>query len=144
MMTVEFYDKDFIPDAELKYSVIAGIYEGQWIFVRKKDHDTWEIPGGHIEKDETALDAAYRELQEETGAIGHDLYCVATYSVTKDGNKGYGRLFFAEIKTLGPVTDNSEIVETILLETMPEKLTYPDIQPILFDKVIEFLGEGSI
>jgi len=32
-----------------------------------------------------------------------------------------------------------EIAETILMDTLPENLTYPDIQPHLFKKVIEFL-----
>ena len=30
---------------------------------------TWEFPGGHIEGDESALDAAIREWQEETGCL---------------------------------------------------------------------------
>jgi len=31
--------------------------------------DMWEIPAGTLEKDEDPLDAAYRELREETGYI---------------------------------------------------------------------------
>ncbi len=33
----------------------------------------WSIPGGHVEKDETYLAAAIRELQEETGIAASDL-----------------------------------------------------------------------
>ena len=141
MTAVEFYSKDFTPEKGLQYSVVVARHNSKWIFVRKTDNETWEIPAGHIESGETSLDAAHRELKEETGAMNYDLYCVATYSVTKGGNTGYGRLFFAEIKNLGPIADNSEIAETSLMDYMPDELAYPDIQPLLFDKVIEFLGE---
>ena len=33
------------------------------------EEDSWEIPRGFIEKDETPLDSAVRELQEETGLM---------------------------------------------------------------------------
>ena len=77
---------------------------------------------------------------EETGAIRFNLSCVATYSVEKDGETGYGRLYLAEVFELGPVPDVSEIAETILLDQLPENLTYPDIQPDLFNKVIEYIN----
>ncbi len=51
----------------LTYVVIGTRYLDKWVFVRHKLRRTWEIPGGHIEEDETPLEAAQRELQEETG-----------------------------------------------------------------------------
>jgi 8-oxo-dGTP diphosphatase len=139
MTEVNFYDSIFIPEGKLTYSVIAAIYKGEWLFVRHQNRDTWEIPGGHIEENETAVDAARRELMEETGALKFDLDCVATYSVKKDGKSGYGRLFFAEIEGLGSIPDISEIAEVKAGAYLPEKLTYPEIQPHLF--TIEYLKE---
>jgi 8-oxo-dGTP diphosphatase len=141
MTDVKFYDSDFLPDGKLTYSVIAAICRGEWLFVRHQDRKTWEIPGGHIEEDETSLFAARRELMEETGAIHFDLECVATYSVTKDGKTGYGRLYIASVENLGPVPDISEIAEVKTGKFMPESLTYPDIQPHLFRKAQEYLSE---
>ena len=137
MTEVKFYDPQFEPYAELIYSVISARFENRWIFVRHQNRTTWEIAGGHIEKDETSLEAARRELMEETGAVRFNLGCVATYSVKKEGETGYGRLYLAEVFELGPIPDISEIAEIILLDHLPENLTHPDIQPHLFNRTVE-------
>ena len=139
MIKVEFYDPQFVPDSRLTYSVISARYLGKWIFVRHVMKDTWEIPGGHIEDGESSDEAAGRELIEETGALMFDLQCVATYSVTINGITGWGRLFFAEVEETGPIRDISEIEEIIFRTEIPGKLTYPDIQPYLFRKVLEYV-----
>ena len=141
MTIVKFYDPLYVPDSKLTYSVIAARFKDKWLFVRHKDRTTWEIAGGHIEDNESPFDAASRELTEETGAIDSSIVCVATYSVEKNCSIGFGRLFFAEVSSLAEVTDISEIEEVILKDHLPEDLTYPDIQPHLFRKIIEFLEE---
>ena len=93
---------------------------------------------------ETSYEAACRELKEETGATRFNLACVATYSVNKDELTGYGRLFLAEVLELGEVPDVNEIAEIILLDHIPDNLTYPDIQPSLFSKSIEYLEKGGL
>lgn len=143
MTEVRFYDPSHIPDIKLTYSVIAAKYSDGWLYVRHQKRDTWEIPGGHIEEDESSDEAAERELMEETGAIDFTIGCVATYSVLKDGETGYGRLYLADINTLGPVPDISEIAEVKMLDSLPENLTHPDIQPLLFQRVLQYLKEGS-
>jgi ADP-ribose pyrophosphatase len=43
---------------------------GRWIvMIERRDGGGWALPGGHIEPDETAADAAARELTEETGLV---------------------------------------------------------------------------
>jgi 8-oxo-dGTP diphosphatase len=143
MTEVKIYDPSFEPDSAITYSIISARYKGRWMFVRHQDHSTWEIPGGHIEMGESSDDAARRELMEETGALRFDIDCVATYSVTKNGVTGYGRLYVAEVFEMGPVPDNEEIAEVILLDNLPGILTYPDIQPTLFIKSIEFTGRKT-
>jgi 8-oxo-dGTP diphosphatase len=139
MVEVNFYEPSFEPEIHLTYSVITARYDGKWIYVRHNNRNTWEIPGGHIEEGENSDEAAARELAEETGAIEFVIVCVATYSVTEDTKKGYGRLYLAYVHKLGNVPDVSEIAEIRLQEDMPDNLTYPEIQPFLFEKVIEFL-----
>lgn len=139
MTEVKFYDPLFEPGSALTYSIISARLENNWIFVRHHKRTTFEIAGGHIEKGETSHEAASRELMEETGAVLFNIECIATYSVIKDGEKGWGRLYLAEVSELGPIPDISEIAERILSDHLPENLTHPDIQPHLFKKTLEYI-----
>jgi 8-oxo-dGTP diphosphatase len=143
MTEVKFYNPLFEPDTKLTYSVISARHKDKWIFVRHNKRTTWEIAGGHIEEGETSFEAAGRELMEETGSVKFDLVCITTYSVTKDGETGWGRLYLADVMVLGPIPDISEIAEIILLDKLPDNPTHPDIQPHLFRKTIEFIGFGE-
>lgn len=140
MTEVNFYDPFFIPGSVLTYSVISARFKQHWIFVRHHQRSTLEIPGGHIEPGETSLEAARRELMEETGALNFSIECISTYSVTINGVTGWGRLYLAEVTEMGPIADISEIAEAVLQDFLPENLTHPDIQPHLFSKTLEYLG----
>lgn len=137
MLKVNFHDFNNIENNRLKYAVIAAKYKGKWIFVRHKERTTWEIPGGHREEGENIKDTASRELFEETGAKDFELYPICIYSVDRDGEESFGHLFYAEVNSLGELP-NLEIGEIMLLDKLPEDLTYPLIQPLLFKRTLEF------
>lgn len=124
MPEVMFYTKDEVEDRLLKYAVIAARYQDKWVFCRHKRRDTWEIPGGHREPDETVEETARRELWEETGAVEAEIKPVAAYRYNVD----CGMLFFATISKLEDLSQESEIGEICLMECLPDKLTYPHIQ----------------
>ena len=94
------------------------------------------MPGGHREPGEAILDTARRELQEETGATAFTLSPVCCYSVTgptraqPEGGQSYGLLCLADVTELGKI--NSEIARIHLMDALPERMTYPEIQPALF------------
>ena len=52
-----------------KYADVIAFYEGKWLLSKHKERTSWETQGGHIEQGETPLEAAKRELFEESGAI---------------------------------------------------------------------------
>jgi 8-oxo-dGTP diphosphatase len=120
------------------FVVIASVYEGRWIFVRRFDRDTYEMPGGHIEAGERPMEAARRELYEETGATHQILSFVAGYGVARDTAVSSGMLYMAEVSHLGRLPD-FEIAERILSDTEPDRMTYPDIQPALLAKAKAWL-----
>ncbi|MEP1610611.1 MAG: NUDIX hydrolase [Roseobacter sp.] len=50
--------------------------DDQFLLVKRRnepDAGLWGFPGGHVELGETAMEAAARELREETGVIGSPL-----------------------------------------------------------------------
>ena len=67
MIEVNFHDQ--MADELLKFAVIIAKTEGKWVFCKHKERSTYEVPGGHREAGETILEAAKRELREETGAV---------------------------------------------------------------------------
>jgi len=139
-MKIEFYE-NHKNEEKLIFVVIYSLYRGKGVFVRHKERTTWEIPGGHIEKGENALQAAGRELYEETGALSFDLFPICNYSVQKKSEKTYGKLFLAKIDSLGQLGD-FEIDEIKIQDDLPINLTYKEIQPSLYERVIDFMNEN--
>ncbi len=56
---------------KLKGSIVIASSGRKYIMVKHSERQ-WEFPGGHIEGKETPLEAAKRELKEETGLIGRN------------------------------------------------------------------------
>ena len=136
-IAVQFYNETDIENELFMFAVIAARYGGKWIFCRHKERDTYEIPGGHREAGEKISDTAKRELYEETGALEFDISPLCPYSVTSEGDTTYGFLFLADVKKLGKLPEDMEIGEIIFSDNLPQKLTYPAIQPYLFERANE-------
>ena len=137
MLNVKFFDN--ADDSLLKFAVIMARYGDGWLFCRHKLRSTWEIPGGHREPGEAIDDTARRELFEETGAVRFELRRIGAYGVCSGDEITYGMLYFADVQTLGELPPEMEIGEVTVSYRLPENLTYPLIQPALYEKTQEFL-----
>lgn len=135
-MQVKFYEK--VDDEKLSFAVIVARHKGNYVFCKHKERETLELPGGRREQGEDLLETARRELREETGALDFTITPACVYSVTgancvnESGEECFGALFCAEITRFGEI--DSEIERIELCSVLPERLTYPEIQPILFDE----------
>lgn len=146
-MEVRFYEQ--APDSCLKFAVIIARSNGKWVFCKHRERDTYELPGGHREEKEAILDTAKRELWEETGAVKFSLYPVCVYSVTgknrvnDTGEETFGMLYYAEIEEWEAEL-HSEMEKIILSSSLPERWTYPLIQPKLIREARRrhFIGDG--
>jgi len=134
------------PLGELKlyrFTVIFAQYGkvgGGWLYARHKNRDTWETAGGHIEKGETPLDCAKRELREETGAEKFYIRPAFDYAVHTSSEFSYGQVFFADVETLGELPPEFEMREVKAFPTIPDAMTYPQILPVIFSELQNWLG----
>ena len=117
-----------------RFVVILSRYQGKWLYARHKKRTTWETAGGHIEQGETPYEAAKRELYEETGATPFEVVGVFDYAVHTETGFAYGRVFFAEIEELNELPE-SEMAEVRLFDNIPDIMTYPQILPVLYERL---------
>ena len=122
--------------APYKYVVVMSRYQGKILLSRHKDRTTWETQGGHIEPGETPLDAARRELYEESGAVEFDIWPVFDYWAGDEKGGASGQVFAAEIRRLGPMPA-SEMAEVRAFDRIPPNVTYPAITPEIFASLEE-------
>ena len=118
----------------LKYVVVLSRCGDRILLSRHKQRATWETQGGHIEPGETPGQAARRELYEESGALHYRMTPLCDYWAGDGQTGASGRVFAAEIETLGPLPE-SEMAETRLFDALPDGLTYPAITPVLFARL---------
>ena len=121
-----------------KYVVVCSNYQGKWLFSRHKERTTWETQGGHVEPGETPIEAARRQLYEESGVTNADLYAVCDYKGIRGTRFAYGMTFLAVVHELGELPE-SEMEETRLFEKLPDNLTYPEMTPLLVKEAENFL-----
>ncbi len=119
-----------------KYVVIFARHMGRWLFVKHKERTTWEAAGGHIEAGETPLEAAKRELFEESGALDFDIEPMCDYHVSRDGGASSGVLYFANIHKLGELPE-SEMECACLFDQLPTELTYPEIIAMHYEYLVK-------
>jgi ADP-ribose pyrophosphatase len=124
-----------IGDELLTYAVICAFVGDKLVLVRNRKRTTWEIPGGKREANETIDATACRELREETSAVKFTVEPICDYSVRVNEIISYGRLYGATIEQMEQELC-FEVGEVKLVDTLPKELTYPEIQPMLYEAVI--------
>ena len=121
---------------DYKYVVIFANYNGKWILCKHKERDTWETAGGHVEEGETPLEAARRELYEETGSLTFDIEPICDYWACDEPHEtehigwANGAIFLAKVHSLGDFESEMEKIQ--LFDDLPSNLTYPDIMKVVF------------
>jgi 8-oxo-dGTP pyrophosphatase MutT (NUDIX family) len=79
---------------------------GQWRYVHNRY--SLEIPTGGSEQDETPLDAAKRELLEETGLTARDWTALGTIDNSNGATTDVAHLFLARNLTTGPAVPQGD------------------------------------
>ena len=110
------------------FVVMLSCMDGKFLLSRHRTRSTWQNQGGHIEPGETPIQAARRELFEESGALDYDIAPLCDYQF----QHGAAMVFTVNIRTLGALPE-SEIAEVRLFDEMPPERTYPVESTALLD-----------
>jgi len=128
------------------FADIIAIHGGKWVFCKHKDRDTWETPGGHINDGETTLEAAKRELFEETGAISFDIESLCDYLVSAEVDGvpvvGHSQVYMATIYAFGEIPSDSEMEKICITDSIPDKQTYPGFIEEIFPFAQKLINAG--
>lgn len=130
--------------SDIAFVVIYAKYKDQWVYSFHKRRQSFEHPGGHVEPGETALEAAFRELYEETGI--RDCYMIPLWDYEQlwdDGvGKNNGRVYLAYVHALGTLPE-SEMERVALFDDVPDNYTYDPAEERADFKRIEEVLKAS-
>ncbi|WP_199608773.1 NUDIX hydrolase [Flocculibacter collagenilyticus] len=130
-------------------ATVAAIvkFEDKYLLVEEKDKQTGDIvfnqPAGHLEHNESLLDAVSRELKEETGYLLQPDYLLGVYQYTAPSNNTtYLRfcfIFEPAFKPSGFGPSDSDIINTHWL-TYSELSAKPLRSPLVVKCIDDYLA----
>lgn len=112
--------------------VILSDDEGRVLLARRAEHlvegGKWAFPGGYLDRDETVMQAAERELREETGwgCTDMQLFLVAD-SPNRDERQNVAFVFTAKAtRKLTEDFDEHEVtsIDWFALDALPDELAF--------------------
>ena len=115
-MTCRTYPLGSLKD--YKYVVILSEHQRKILLSQHRSRTTWETQGGHIEPGESPMEAARRELYEESGALEYEIAPLCDYWAGTPEDWANGMVFRAKISKLGPLPE-SEMAETTVYAALP-------------------------
>lgn len=107
-------------------AIAAYNAEGLFLWGKRNDNGKWTNPGGHMEPGEEPLEAARRELEEETGLKGQDFQYLGRGLAGRDGSVlvyCYRCIAEGEIDTSDDPDEECEEWRWIEPEDIPEEIT---------------------
>ncbi|RBW71630.1 RNA deprotection pyrophosphohydrolase [Bacillus taeanensis] len=108
-----------------KHVWIICRFNGKWLLTDHPERGL-EFPGGKVEEEEAAEQAAVREVFEETGAeVSHITY-IGQYMVEGKGATIIKNIYYGKIKAIIPQENYHETNGPVLLEELPNDIRYHD------------------
>lgn len=94
-------------------------YKEKWLLTQHSDRG-YEFPGGKVEKNESADEAAVREVKEETGGIVEKLTYIGQYRVLGKEKTIVKNIYFAIVSELIDQDCYYETNGPVVMESIPQ------------------------
>lgn len=103
------------PDVPIVFACIVARYQGRVLYVYNSHRLEWELPSGMIEAGETPLEAALRELKEESGQVAEELRFAGMCLLRLHRQQIWelGAIYTCELDALLPFEANTETANLI-------------------------------
>tara|TARA_B100000427_G_C14962944_1_gene357580 strand:- start:56 stop:493 length:438 start_codon:yes stop_codon:yes gene_type:complete len=138
-----------------KYVECAGgiiINNKQEVVIVNQNYDSWSLPKGHIDDGETRLEAAIREIYEETGIKNPELIqSLGSYGRYRIGLNGHDDktehktihlfLFHSKQKILKPIDKNNPIARWVPYKQVEKFLTHPNDKTFFNKSIKQIISE---
>ncbi|MFC4404796.1 RNA deprotection pyrophosphohydrolase [Gracilibacillus xinjiangensis] len=116
---LSFSDHPF--DQDPKHVWVICRYRSKWLLTKHLERGL-EFPGGKVERNESANEAAIREVSEETGGEIESIYYIGQYFVTGRYDQLAKNIYFANIKTIKKHSTYMETAGPVLLDELPDNI----------------------
>ncbi|GEM05502.1 nucleoside triphosphatase YtkD [Halolactibacillus miurensis] len=119
--TVTFSFSDHPFSKEPKHVLVITRIGNQWLLTHHKTRGL-EFPGGKVEKGETAMEAAIREVKEETGGDVDHLIYLGQYYVDGKADQIVKNVYLADVAQLIGQDTYYETHGPVLVNCLPKEL----------------------
>ncbi|MFZ4506929.1 MAG: NUDIX domain-containing protein [Fimbriimonas sp.] len=96
---LQFFPAPFKPPLRAFASLVFP-WDGDRVLICDIADRGWCIPSGRVEPDETSLEAAQREAQEEGGAILQEVQYIGSYMITERNEVRWADCYTATVERL--------------------------------------------
>ncbi|MBS2970153.1 nucleoside triphosphatase YtkD [Metabacillus sp. KIGAM252] len=104
-----------------KHVWVVCRYQDKWLLTNHGDRG-YEFPGGKVEENETADEAAIREVKEETGGVVSSLQYMGQYRVSGKEKTIIKNIYYAAVSELIQLDDYMETKGPVLLDELPDNI----------------------
>ena len=122
------------------------------VVVVNQNHDSWSLPKGHVDDGETLLDAAIREIYEETGIQNpkfiKPIGSFGRYRIGLDGNDDLSHyktihifLFESNQAKLIPIDKNNPEAKWLTYKEAEKILTHPNDKKFFKEAIESIINE---